>query len=99
MAKKNQEQVTREVKLSDNQKLVVSSFLTDDGSKHLNVRKFYRTQKDPNWKPAAQGLTLSQEKAKKAIKMLIEAFKNMDEEAVALPPRGGKKGKNRDNDD
>lgn len=97
MAKKpKQEQVEREVKLTDNLKLVISSFIDDDDNKHINIRKFYKTQRDPQWKPGRQGLTLPENKAKKSIQAMIECYKNIEDEAVKLEPRSEKKGKKDD---
>jgi hypothetical protein len=90
MAKK--EEVIREVKLTDSTKLVISSFINDDGEKHMNLRKFYKKKSAEAWLPARQGMTLPQEKCKKSIKMMIECYQNMDDEAVKLAPRKDKKG-------
>lgn len=93
MAKKQQEVVEREVLLTDATKLVISSFLNDDGEPFINLRKFYKKKSDDKWMPDRQGLVFRGKKGKKVIKAMIACYQNMEEEAVPLPPREEKKGK------
>jgi hypothetical protein len=63
------EGLTVSIKLTDNQKMEISAFRLDDDDDgenlQINIRKFYRTQKDKTWKPARQGMTIPLELAKK----------------------------------
>ena len=94
MAKKQKEQVLREVKLTDATKVVISSFKGDEGVVFLNVRKFYKKKSNETWMPDRQGIVLPYAKSKRVIKTMIECYKNAEDEAVELPPREDKpKGK------
>lgn len=73
----------RSVKLTDKTKVVFSSFLKDDEI-HINIRKFYM-DKEGEWKPTAQGLTLPFAKGKKSYKALKETILNAESEAEDLP--------------
>lgn len=103
MAKKQKEQVLREVKLTDATKVVISSFINDEGEAFLNMRKFYKKKSDETWMPDRQGIVFRAARGKKVIKTLIECYKNIEEEAVPLPPKedkptGKKKAKKEDDE-
>jgi hypothetical protein len=103
MAKKHKEQVLREVKLTDATKVVISSFLNDEGEAFINLRKFYKKKSAEEWMPDRQGIVIRAAKGKKVIKTMIECYQNIEEEAVPLPPKEdkakGKKKKVKDEND
>jgi len=103
MAKKQKEAVEREVLLTDATKVVISSFLNDDGEAFVNMRKFYKKKSEDKWMPDRQGIVFRAKKGKKVIKTLIECYQNVEEEAVPLPPKEdkpkGKKKKPKDDDE
>lgn len=63
------------IKLSEHTKIVISSFKTKEGALHLNVRKFYNTEKDDEWKPTKQGITVPEEFA---LSFLKKAKRELD---------------------
>lgn len=87
------------LKLSDSSKVTITSFKTDKGEKHLNVRKFYKTKNSDDWLPTKQGFTVAEEHAEDFMKKFKKAFANIDEEAVELEPRKGKGKKLKDEED
>jgi hypothetical protein len=75
-------------KTSENSCIRISAFkhAETDEDVHINIRKFYRTQKDPQWKPARQGMTLPMELAKKFRIMLKSVCDTAEEGDVAVLP-------------
>lgn len=67
----------KSIKISDNQKIEVSSFKNDQG-RFINLRKFYRTTKNPDWKPTRQGITLPEEKALKILRAAKDELNDID---------------------
>ena len=88
---KNYEQI----KLGDNTCLRISAFAFDDDEDHeniqINIRKFYRTQKDRTWKPARQGMTIPLEIAKKfrvKMKAICESADENPEDVEIIEKKG-----------
>lgn len=67
--------------------------LEKKGPTLLNVRQFYCTKKDPEWKPGRQGMTLSLEGEKpessRMIKAMIAVLKSEGEEKPRLIKKEG----------
>lgn len=84
--------MARAISLTDNQKIRVESFKNDKG-RFLNVRKFYKTKNDDEWKPAAQGMSIPEEIALKVLKMMKKELDEIAENAKELEPRKGKSDK------
>lgn len=85
--------MTTRIKTSDTEMIEVNTFKNEKG-KFLNVRKFWRSKggtKD-DWKPGRQGISLSEEKAKKIIKAMKVELEDI-ENAQELPEREGKDSK------
>lgn len=74
----------KNMRLGENQKLEISVFSRED-IVYMNFRKFYRTQKDPSWKPARQGMTLPLDLVKK-MRALSRALQEMAEEDLEAVP-------------
>lgn len=78
------------VKLSDSSKIAIDSFKTKDGSKFLNVRKFYKTKDSEDWMPTKQGLTIPEEFVMKLLRRMKLELEAIDENAVELKDRSKK---------
>lgn len=74
---------TRIIELGENARLVIDSFKNDSGS-FVNFRKFYRTKKDPAWKPARQGMSIPEENMASFLKKAGFALAKIDDEAQEL---------------
>lgn len=81
------------IKLSDSQKLDVSSFKTDKGEFFLNIRKFYKTKSSEDWLPTKQGLTIPVGKARKFRDAVKDEALNIEDRAVELETKGVSKKK------
>lgn len=81
------------IKLSDSQKLDVSSFKNEKGELFLNIRKFYKTKSSEDWLPTKQGLTIPVGKARKFRDAVKDEASNIEERAVELSPKGTTKKK------
>jgi len=82
------------IKLSDNQRLEISVFARtegddEDATVYLNLRKFYRTKKDPQWKPARQGMTLPLDLAKKLRVKMKSVQEAAEDDTDNIPEVGG----------
>lgn len=62
------------IEVSETSAINIEAIKMENGTKHLSIRKMYKTKKDPDWKPAAQGMTLqwdiSEKFLKKALKLV-----------------------------
>jgi hypothetical protein len=88
----------RAIKIDDSNKIVVDSFLNDEGEKFLNVRKFWKKDENADWIPTRQGMSVHVDNAPRLIKALRLALANVDEEARTLEPRDNK-GKSKSKDE
>lgn len=80
------------IKLSDNLKLQINVFAReedDEKTVYVNLRKFYRTQKDRTWKPGRQGLTIPMELAKKLRVKFKAVCEAAEEDPDSIPVIGG----------
>lgn len=94
---KSNEELVRHIKLSEHTRLTISVFAIDGKAGRdvqFNIRKFYRTQNDPTWKPARQGITLPLQlmsKFRKRTKDIEEALEAIDiDDVPGLPEREDK---------
>lgn len=93
--KKVEDKNYEQIKLGDNTCLRISAFAFDDDEDmeniQINIRKFYRTQKDKTWKPARQGMTIPLEIAKKfrvKMKTICESVDENPEDVEVIEKKG-----------
>jgi len=79
-------------KLTEKSMVEVSSFKTNDGDLFINLRKFYM-DKEGEWKPTKQGISIPESKAKKLLKYMKEELENIEDNAVELELKGKSKNK------
>ena len=79
-------------KLTEKSMVEVSSFKTGEGDLFINLRKFYM-DKEGEWKPTKQGISIPEGKAKKLLKYMKEELENIEDNAVELESKGKSKNK------
>lgn len=76
------------IKLSESQRLEVSSFKTAEGDLFINVRKFYKTKTNDSWMPTKQGLSIPVGKNKKLRDAIKDEALNIEDRATELETKG-----------
>lgn len=85
---------TREIVIDDRNKIVIDTFKSEHGT-FVNVRKFY-LDKEGEWKPAKQGITIKEDFCEDFLKKFKFAFQKREDEARDLDLDAGKKSKPKD---
>ncbi len=81
------------IKISESQRIEVSSFKNDKGELYIGLRKFYKTKTGDSWLPTKQGVTLPVQKCLKLRKALKDEEENINDRALLLKAKSKSKEK------
>lgn len=75
------------IELTESSAINIEAIKVGD-AKMLSIRKMYKTKKDPNWKPARQGLTIPFDEAERVLKKALKLVRDPETKFKKIETKG-----------